>query len=349
MSQGIMVFLLFGLVFMTLGCIGQITDTRSMTSLDNLVQRHTPERIATGFKNVEGPVWHPDGYLLFSDIDGNIIYKWTPDGNVEVFRSPSGYSNGLTFDKQGRLIACEHSNRRVSRTEPDEAIVILADEYNGNRLNSPNDVAVKSDGSIYFTDPPYGLREPWGTPGQQDLPFQGVYRISPDGKTLALVIKDLYRPNGLAFSPDEKVLYVANSEGAPAVHAFDVQPDGTLVNGRILLSDVGWPDGIKVDLNGNLYVTTNTNRVGIYDSMGKHLGDIATPEITRNCAFGGPDNKTLYITALTSVYRVQLKVQGVPALAGSDNTMAISPVGMDENLRTESGKARPPNKGTNYE
>lgn len=264
MSQEIMVFLLFGLVFMALGCIGQIADTRSMTSLDNLVQRHTPERIATGFKNVEGPVWHPDG-------------------------------------------------------------------------------------SIYFTDPPYGLREPWGTPGQQDLPFQGVYRISPDGKTLALVIKDLYRPNGLAFSPDEKVLYVANSEGAPAVHAFDVQPDGTLVNGRILLSDVGWPDGIKVDLNGNLYVTTNTNRVGIYDSMGKHLGDIATPEITRNCAFGGPDNKTLYITALTSVYRVQLKVQGVPALAGSDNTMAISSVGMDENLRTESGKARPPNKGTNYE
>jgi gluconolactonase len=277
---------------------------------NNPIQPGELERIATGFNNTEGPVWHAEGYLLFSDIDGNTIYKWTPDGKIETVRSPSGYSNGLTFDQQGRLIACEHGNRRVSRTELDGSVVVLAKDYGGKRLNSPNDVVVKSDGSVYFTDPPYGLREPWGKPGRQDLPFQGVYRVLPGGKTPALVIDDLYRPNGLAFSPDEKVLYVANSESDPAVHAFDVQVDGTLANGRVFLSDVGWPDGVKVDGDGNLYVATNTNRVGIYDREGKHLEDIVTPEITRNCAFGGPDNKTLFITAMTSVYRVPLVVQG---------------------------------------
>lgn len=349
MPQEIIIFLLFVLVFMALGCNAQIAVIRSATGLDNPVPSATPERIAAGFHNAEGPLWHPDGHLLFSDIDGNTIFKWTTDGNVETFRSPSGYSNGLTFDRQGRLIACEHSNRRVSRSEPDGTMVILASEYGGKRLNSPNDVVVSSDGSIYFTDPPYGLREPWGIPGQQDLPFQGVYRILPDGKTLVLVIKELYRPNGLAFSPDEKVLYVANSEGPPAVHAFDVQPDGTLANGRVFLSDVGWPDGIKVDVNGNLYVTTNTNRVGIYDRAGKHLGDIATPEITRNCAFGGPDNRTLFITALTSVYRVRLNVQGIPVLAGSDNPIAVSAPGKDENSGTEPDKNRPPIGEVSYE
>ena len=306
-------------MFITFGGIGQVVTAQSPAGLDDLVESGEPERIATGFKNTEGPVWHPDGYLLFSDINNNTINKWTPDGKVVKFRSPSGYSNGLTFDKQGRLIACEHSNRRVSRTEPDGTIVTLANEYQGKRLNSPNDAVVKSDGSIYFTDPPYGLRAPWGIPGKQELSFQGVYRILPDGNTLELLVKDLYRPNGLAFSPDEKVLYVADCEGSQAVHAFDVQPDGTLANNRVFCQILGcYLDGIKVDVNGNLYVTTNMNYVKIYDNTGKHLRDIVTPEITRNCAFGGPDNKTLFITAMTSVYRVQLKIQGVQVFAESD-------------------------------
>ena len=306
------IFLSFSM-FIIFGGFGQVVTAQSPAGLDGLVEPGEPERIATGFIKTEGPVWHPDGYLLFSDIPGNTIYKWTPDGKVVKFRSPSGNSNGLTFDKQGRLIACEHSNRRVSRTEPDGTIVTLANEYQGKRLNSPNDAVVKSDGSIYFTDPPYGL------PVTKELSFQGVYRILPDGKTLELLVEDLYRPTGLAFSPDEKVLYVADSQGSFSIHAFDIQPDGTLANRRIFVQyDVGFPYGIKVDINGNLYVTTHGNYVKIFDSTGKHLGDIVTPEITLNCAFGGPDNKTLFITTITSVYRVQLKVPGVQVIAGSD-------------------------------
>jgi len=311
-------FILFPIaLFIAFGGIVQVVSAQSPAGLEYLLEFGEAERIATGFINTEGPVWHHDGYLLFSDINGDTIYKWTSDGKIEKFRSPSGMSNGLTFDKLGRLIACEHNNRRVSRTEPDGTIVTLANEYKGKRLNSPNDAVVKSDGSIYFTDPPYGL-PPWGSEGKQELSFQGVYRILPDGKTLELLVKDIYRPNGLAFSPDEKVLYVADSEGSRYVHAFDVQPDGTLANRRIFVKNVGYPDGIKVDLSGNLYVTTNISSVKIFDNTGKHLGDIATPEITRNCTFGGPENKTLFITAMTSVYRVQSKIQEVQLVVGSD-------------------------------
>ena len=303
-------------MFIAFGGIGQVVIAQPTAGLDDLVEPGAPERIATGFGFTEGPVWHPDGYLLFSDIPGNTIYKWTPDGKVKTFRTPSGHSNGLTFDKQGRLIVCEHSNRQVSRTEPDGRIVTLANEFEGKRLNSPNDVVVKSDGSIYFTDPPYGIKGRHSPPGTQELAFQGIYRIMPDGNSLELLVDDIYRPNGLAFSPDEKVLYVADSQGSHAIHTFDIQPDGTLTNRRVFVRIDGYPDGIKVDVNGNLYVTTNRPLVQIYDSTGKHLGDIVTPERAENCAFGGPDNKTLFITTQTSVYRVQLKVQGIPILAG---------------------------------
>ena len=308
------IFFLICLMFIAFGGVQKVVIAQPTAGLDDLVEPGPPERIATGFGNTEGPVWHPDDYLLFSDISGNTIVKWTLDGKVDTFRSPSGHSNGLTFDRQGRLIACEHSNRRVTRTELDGTIVTLANEYEGKRLNSPNDAVVKSDGSIYFTDPPYGLTAAYGIPGTQELAFQGVYRLLPDGKTLALLLENLYRPNGLAFSPDEKVLYVADCE-LSTVYAFDVQSDGTLANRRVFASLSGWPDGMKVDINGNLYVTTNMPFVQIFDSAGKHLGNIVTPEITRNCAFGGPDNETLFITALTSVYRVQLKIQGVKVLS----------------------------------
>ncbi len=309
MFQRISAFFLFGLMFIAFGGIEQVVTAQPTAGLDDLVEPGAPERIATGFTFTEGPVWHPDGYLLFSDIPGNTIYKWTPDGKVETFRSPSGNSNGLTFDRQGRLIACEQSSRQVSRTEPDGTIVTLANEYEGNRLNSPNDAVVKSDGSIYFTDPPYGLTAEYGIPGTQELAFQGVYRLLPDGKTLELLVDDIYRPNGLAFSPDEKVLYVADTQRTRTVYAFDVASEGTLANRRVFASLSVWPDGMKVDIEGNLYIATNRNFIQVFDSAGKYLGNIATPEITRNCAFGGTDKKTLFITAGTSVYRVQLKLK----------------------------------------
>jgi gluconolactonase len=196
--------------------------------------------------------------------------------------------------------------------------VTLANEYGKKRINSPNDVIVKSDGSIYFTDPPFGLTASYGIAGKQELAFQGVYRILPDGNSLELLVKDLSRPNGLAFSPDEKVLYVADTQGRIGIYAFDVLSDGTLTNRRDFVNPSGWPDGIKVDIKGNLYVTTNSSELQVYNRTGKHLGEVIIPERTTNCAFGGPDYKSLFITARTSVYRVKLKIQGIHVLAGSD-------------------------------
>ncbi len=220
---------------------------------------------------------------------------------LEVFRQPSGNSNGLTLDLQGRLIACEHSNRRVSRTEADGSVIPLATHYQGRQLNSPNDVVVKSDGSIYFTDPPYGVQ-----PEERELDFQGVYRIAPDG-TLALLVDDFERPNGLAFSPDERILYVDDT-ARRHVRAFDVLPDGTLVHGRVFAEmqspATGGPDGMKLDVEGSLYVT-GPGGTWLFDPDGRHLGTLVTPELPANLAFGDGDRCTLYITARTSVYRVR--------------------------------------------
>ncbi len=260
-----------------------------------------PEKVASGFQFTEGPVWHPEGFLIFSDIPPNRIVKWTAPDKTETFRQPSGNSNGLTFDRQRRLIACEHGNRRVSRTEPDGKVVTVVDKYEGKRLNSPNDIAIKSDGSIYFTDPPYGIQQ-----DQKELGFNGVFRISPDGK-LTLLAADFERPNGLAFSPDEKVLYVADTARGH-VRAFDVQPDGTLTSGREFVKVPG-PDGMKVDTKGNLYVTSTG--VAIFDPKGNKIGEIKLPERPANCCFGDKDNKTLFVTARTSLYRVRLKVAGI--------------------------------------
>jgi gluconolactonase len=312
-----MALLLFGIVGGSMICT-------QAAGIDALVEADTLEQIATGFSFTEGPVWHPDGYLLFSDIPGNTIHKWLPDGSVETFRSPSGHANGLIFDRQGRLIACEHSNRRVSRTEPDGTIVTLVSEYDGSRLNSPNDAVVKSDGSIYFTDPPFGLTADYGIPGIQELPFEGVFRLSPDGETLELLETELF-PNGLAFSPDEKVLYVMAQEPG-RIYAYDVQPDGLLANRRVFTDLSAFPDGMKVDIMGNLYVTNNSLAVQVYDSEGMHLGDIVTPEPASNCGFGGDNNCTLFITADTSVYRVQMKVQGaLPHPADPEKARAVAP------------------------
>ncbi len=272
------------------------------------------EKLGTGCQFTEGPVWSSkEEFLLFSDIPANQMKKWTPESGIIDFRAPSGKSNGLTYDKQGRLIACEHANRRVSRTEADGEIVTIASHYNGKRLNSPNDVVVKSDGSVYFTDPPYGLTAEFGNLGEQELAFQGVYRLSPDGDSLTLLVDDFDRPNGLCFSPDESILYVNDSSERSHVRAFDVQSDGTITNGRVfaeVTGEGGAPDGMKSDQEGNVYVT-GPDGVWIYTPSGTHLGVITTPEGATNIGWGESDWRTLYIAAKTSLYRVRCKVAGV--------------------------------------
>lgn len=289
-------------------------EVRSPELLDLVDADAQAERLGSGCQFTEGPLWNTAaGYLLFSDIPANQIKRWRPDTGITIFRSPSGSSNGLTYDKQGRLIACEHGNRRVSRTEADGTIIPVAAHYNGQRLNSPNDVVVKSDGSIYFTDPPYGIMDDDGEIKGQELGFQGVYRLSADCRTLTLLADDFDRPNGLCFSPDESILYVDDT-ARMHIRAFDLQSDGTLGNGRIFAEESGEngvPDGMKVDVRGNLYAT-GPGGVWIFDPSGKHLGIIKIPEITANLAWGGRDWKSLFITASASIYRVECKVSGIP-------------------------------------
>ena len=268
------------------------------------------ERLATGFQFLEGPVWNSSsGFLLFSDIPTNRIYKWVSDGSVTVFREPSGNSNGLTFDKRGHLIICEHSTRRLSILEKSGVYQVLADRYRDKRLNSPNDVVVKSDGKIYFTDPPYGIKL-----NEQELPFQGVYSLDPEKEKLTLLLDDFDRPNGLAFSPDEKFIYIADSSNRRHVRAFEVNSDGILSHG-CLFAEIhselpGNPDGMKVDVEGNLYVAA-AGGVWVFSAQGEHLGIINTPETPANLAWGDKDSRSLFITARTSLYRVKVKTKGV--------------------------------------
>ena len=268
------------------------------------------EAIVKGLKFTEGPAWSVQGFLLFSDIPANRIYRWEQGKEPAVFRDPSQNSNGLAFDSQGRLYACEHGARRVTRTESDGKITVLAERFEGKRLNSPNDLTLHSDGSVYFTDPPYGVRQ-----DARELDFQGVYRIAPDGK-LALLVKDLSRPNGIALSPDEKRLYVDDSE-AKTVNVYDVQADGTVANGRLLISlaehGTRGLDGLKLDVEGNLYVT-GTDAVYVVSPEGKLVAKIACPGQCTNCCFGEADRKTLFVTGVTKegagVWRVRVPIAG---------------------------------------
>lgn len=286
--------------------IGAAPMEMDQGELSAIVKPNSLRQIAKNLRFTEGPLWK-DGTLLFSDIPADTIYQWTAGGGLTKFRSPSGNSNGLTLDNQGHLIACEHGNRRVSRTEPDGTVKALVEKYEGKRLNSPNDVIVRSDGSVYFSDPPYGVK-----PEQRELDFQGVFRFSPDG-ALALEAGDFDKPNGIAFSPDEKILYVTDT-GRKHIKAFDVRPDGTLVDGRVF-ADLGsdpahGPDSMKVDSRGNLFVACGG--IWVFDKTGKHLGTISLPESASNCAFGEKDYTALFITAGPSVYRVDLNFPGLP-------------------------------------
>ncbi len=270
------------------------------------LQNGPVQKLATGFTFVEGPVWHPDGFYYFSDIPGDRIHTVTPNGTVTTHREPSGHSNGLTLDQAGRLLACEHGNRRVSAADAEGQVATLVDTFEGKRLNSPNDLVVHSSGAVYFTDPPYGIEA-----SQQEQPYSGVYRLAPNGQ-LQLVASDFERPNGLAFSPDESVLYIDDSHHQH-IRAFDVLADGTLGNGR-LFADLrhespGAPDGLKVDQQGNVY-TTNALGIWTHDAEGTFLGLIEMPEVPANCAWG-EDGQTLFITARTSVYTVRTSVPGL--------------------------------------
>jgi gluconolactonase len=309
---------------------GPAAQTGTIEKADAALDRIVPadakiEKLAEGFSFTEGPIWFEAGYLLFSDIPQNEIHKWTPDGKVTLFRKPSGYdlndappgafigSNGLTIDQQGRLIICEHGNHRVTRLEKDGALTVLADKYEGKRLNSPNDVVQKSNGDFYFTDPPYGLPKLDEDP-KKELDFNGVYRLS-NGK-LHLLYKELLRPNGLAFSPDEKYMYLNNSEPERKIcMRFEVRPDGGLAKGEVFFDitrdqSLGVPDGMKIDKEGNVY-STGPSGVWIFTSEGKHLGTIKPPEVPANIHWGGADARTLFMTARTGLYRIKLNIVGI--------------------------------------
>jgi len=303
--------------------------TRKDPALDSIISPGTKiERVASGFLFTEGPVWvREGGYLLFSDPNNNLIYRWSQDDGVSVFRTHSGYtgmnigeygqpgSNGLTLDRLGRLTINEHGNRRVTRLEKNGQLAVLADQYQGKRLNSPNDLVYKSDGALYFTDPPFGLPKFYDDP-RKELSFSGVYRVSPDGKDVTLVSKDLKGPNGLAFSPDEKYFYVDNWEDTrKVILRYDVMADGSLANPITFFDMTGAPgedalDGMKVDQKGNLFVS-GPGGIWIISAEGKHLGTVEGPEHPHNMAWGDEDGKTLYLCALTGLYRIRVNVPGI--------------------------------------
>jgi gluconolactonase len=321
------------------------TTPLQVDRLDPAIARIVPagaklERIATGFTWTEGPVWVHDS-LFFADIPSNSIRRWTPGRGVSIFLRPSGYkgsapyggrepgSNGMTLDALGRLTVAGHAQRDVYRFEslnPEGPATILADRYQSLRLNSPNDLVYRSDGSLYFTDPPYGLRKQNDSDPEKDLQVNGVYRIPhalthkpaapPARDQLQLLISDLPRPNGIAFSPGEKYLYVDSTEPKKIWMRYRVLPDGTLADPKLLYDATpdprpGAPDGMKVDVEGNIY-SAGPGGVWIFSPEGKPLGTIVMPERVANVAWGGPDRKTLYICASSSVYRVHLLIAGEP-------------------------------------
>jgi len=294
-------------------------------AFDELVPKDAQlEKVADGFTFTEGPIWRPSGVLWFSDVVGNVVRQWSPDGKVTEILNPGGYDgkgnlpaggyngpNGMTADKDGAVLLCQHGYRRIVRISRDMKITTVVDKYEGKRLNSPNDLVYRVDGSLYFTDPPYGLSKGDDDPAKE-LKFNAVFRMA-NGK-LQPVIKDLSRPNGIAFSPDQKTLYIGNSDEKKRIWmAYDVADDGTVANGRVFADvtaekEAGVPDGMKVDSKGNIWAS-GPGGIWVFSPAGKHLGTIKMPEIPANCNWGD-DWKSLYITARTSLYRIKLAVAG---------------------------------------
>jgi gluconolactonase len=277
------------------------------------------ETLHGGMRWAEGPVYFADGdYLVWSDIPNNRMLQYVPGVGARLFRHPSGHSNGNTRDRQGRLVTCEHGGRRVSRTEHDGSITTLVDNHQGKRLNSPNDVVVKSDGTIWFTDPPYGILSDYeGHKGESEIGANNVYRLDPSNGKLTIASDDFDKPNGIAFSPDESVLYVADTGGSHTpngphhIRAFDVVGGKKLARGR-LFADIspGLADGFRLDTEGNVWTSTGDG-VHCFTPQGELIGKIKVPEVVSNVAFGGPQRNYLYITATTSLYGIYLAVNGV--------------------------------------
>lgn len=271
------------------------------------------ELLSSDFQFTEGPIW--DGYkgqLTFSDIPGDTIYTWTHRDGVAVFRRPSNKANGNAYDRYGRILTCEHATSRVTRTDETGEVSVLATHYESNELNSPNDIIAKSDGAVYFTDPNFGRREFFGVPREQELSFQGVYRIDPEHGELTLLLSHLDQPNGLTFSPDESFLYV-NDTTHNRIYCYDVRSDGMVENERWFAEvdgdGPGAADGLKADSEGNVYCT-GPGGIHVFDGSGTFLGVIAIPEQTANFAFGGDDLCSVFVTASTSLYRFRVKVPG---------------------------------------
>jgi gluconolactonase len=277
------------------------------------------ERLGTGFTFTEGPLWNPDGFLLFSDMPGDVRRRWDAENGVTEVANPSNKGNGMTFDLDGKLIVCEHVTSSVVRMDPDgtgSGREVLASHYGDRELNAPNDVVVKSDGAIYFSDPTYGRMPGFGIERDQDLDFQGVYRIPPGGGDTQLLADDFGQPNGLCFSTDESLLYVNDTEKAH-IRVFDVQDDGTIANSRVLADGIGTAsleigdlvDGMKLDERGNIWVT-GPGGVLAFNPEGEHIGTVEVPEPVGNLNWGGPNWNWLFIPATSSVYRIECKVSG---------------------------------------
>ena len=287
-----------------------IRDDRLLEVID--IDVHL-ELVADGFKFLEGPIWHPyDQHLTFSDIIGDAMYRWQQGDGVSLFRQPSHMANGNTYDLHGRLLTCEHATSRVTRTDQNEQTDVLASHYQGKELNSPNDIVVKSDGQIYFTDPNSGRGPKFGIERPQELDFQGVYRLDPDSRELILLVDDFEKPNGLCFSLDENILFI-NDTARQHIRAFDVTADGTLKNGRLwaeLLGDeVGVADGMKVDTAGRLFCC-GPGGVHVFDQNARLLGRILVPQQAANFTWGDADMQGLYITASQTLYRIRVRAAG---------------------------------------
>ena len=273
------------------------------------------ETVSSGHRFLEGPAWRPDEtHLRFSDILGNATLQWSDASGLSIYRANSHMANGNTYDRQGRLLSCQHASSRVTRMDDDETMTVLASHYQGKELNSPNDIVVKSDGAIYFTDPPYGREAKVGIPRQPQLGFNGVYRLEPEGGGLTLLSRDFNRPNGLCFSPDESLLYI-NDTPESRIHVFDVSADGLLSNGRLFAQTggdgPGGPDGMKTDSEGNLYCCA-AGGLHVFAADGAFLGRLRTPMQITNFTFGDEDLRGIYLTGITTLYRVRARIAGIP-------------------------------------
>ena len=291
----------------------QIRDERFLDIVDADLALTTLEK---GFQFTEGPAWHPrEKHLTFSDIFASTLYRWSEGGGLQTFRARSHQANGNTYDLEGRLVTCEHQTSRVTRTEHDGSVTVLASHYDGKELNSPNDIIVRKDGTIWFTDPTYGRVDPTGDGRTPELDFRGVYRFDPADESLTCLARDFEMPNGLAFTPDQTALYVADTPERH-IRKFAIEADGGLSGGDVFAESTGegWgaPDGLKTDASGNVFCA-GPGGVHVYlPADGTCLGVIETPEFCANFTWGGDDYRTFFLTASTALHKIEVKVPGMP-------------------------------------